>query len=397
LAYLSDKARADGACAEVSTLPDDLTLIGLVGMIDPPRAEAIEAVRECHGGGIRVTMITGDHATTAVSIAHEIGIGDGERVIMGSEIEQWDDSELAERCRDVDVFARTSPEHKLRLVRAMQASGQVVAMTGDGVNDAPALKQANVGVAMGIKGTEVSKEAAEMVLADDRFDSIAAAVREGRTVFDNIQKALLFILPTNGAQALTIAAAIFLGMLLPITPPQILWVNMVTSVTLALALAFEPREPGTMRRAPRAVGRPLLDLFGLWRLLFVSILLLGLTLGTFIWMRGEGSSIELSRTAAINALIVGQVFYLLNSRYFLRSSLTPKILTGNPWIPVSISIILLLQAAFTYLPWVQQLFGTAALPLKMWIWLGLGGLAVFFLIEVEKCILRQFKRPTESH
>lgn len=231
-----------------------------------------------------------------------------------------------------------------------------------------------------------------MVFADDRFDSIAAAVREGRTVYDNIQKALLFILPTNGAQALTIAAAIFLGMRLPITPPQILWVNMVTSVTLALALAFEPREPGTMRRPPRPVNRPLLDLFGLWRLLFVSLALLALTLGAFMWMQGEGHGVELSRTAAINALIVGQVFYLLNSRYFLRSSLTPKVFLGNPWIPGSVAVILILQSAFTYLPWMQALFGTEALPAELWGWLALGGISLFLLVEVEKALLRRFRK-----
>jgi magnesium-transporting ATPase (P-type) len=222
LAWLKD-AKIDEATFNAQGLTKELVLLGLVGIIDPPRDEAIAAVKECHLGSIRVTMITGDHAVTAASIAKMLGIGDGKSYVTGSQIEEIDDDALEAKCRRIDVFARTSPEHKLRLVRAMQASGQVVSMTGDGVNDAPALKQADVGVAMGIKGTEVSKEAAEMVLTDDNFASITAAVREGRTVYNNIEKAILFMLPTNGGQALTILAAIFLGLVLPVTPPQALF------------------------------------------------------------------------------------------------------------------------------------------------------------------------------
>lgn len=255
LAWLPDAgADAEVEVEEASFTPSglrkDLVLLGLTGIIDPPREEAMEAVKHCHEGGIRVTMITGDHAITAASIAKMLGIGDGKSYVTGRQIEEMDDDALEAKCRRIDVFARTSPEHKLRLVRAMQAGGQVVSMTGDGVNDAPSLKQADIGVAMGIKGTEVSKEAADMVLADDNFASITAAVREGRTVYNNIEKAILFMLPTNGGQALTILAAIFLGLMLPITPPQILWVNRVTSVTLALAISFEPHEPDVMFRAP---------------------------------------------------------------------------------------------------------------------------------------------------
>ena len=210
--------------------------------MDPPRKEAVEAVAECHNGGIRVTMITGDHKITAAAIAKMLGIGDGKTAVAGAEIEEMNDGALQETVRNVDVFARASPEHKLRLVKAIQANGQVVAMTGDGVNDAPALKRADIGVAMGIKGTEVTKEAAAMVLADDNFASITAAVREGRTVYNNIEKALLFMLPTNVAQALVILVAIVVGFILPITAPQILWVNMVTSVALGLVISFEPHE-----------------------------------------------------------------------------------------------------------------------------------------------------------
>src|SRR5262249_19548876 len=219
-----------------------------------------------------------------------LGIGDGKTAVTGTEIQDMDTATLQERCRDVDVFARASPEHKLRLVKAMQASKQIVAMTGDGVNDAPALKKADVGVAMGIKGTEVTKEAAEMVLTDDNFASITAAVREGRTVYNNIEKAILFMLPTNVAEGLVIIVAIFVGFLIPITAPQILWVNMVTSVALALVISFEPHELDVMRRPPREVGRPILTPFGVWRILFVGVGLLALTLAAFFWMKPEDES-----------------------------------------------------------------------------------------------------------
>ena len=261
LAWLEDPGLTAGNLGPAD-LPKNLVLLGLIGLLDPPRTEAIEAVKECHAGGIRVTMITGDHKITAAAIAKMLGIGDGRTAITGAEIEEMDTATLQERVRDVDVFARASPEHKLRLVKAIQANKQIVAMTGDGVNDAPSLKKADVGVAMGIKGTEVTKEAAEMVLADDNFASITAAVKEGRTVYNNIEKAMLFMLPTNVAQALVIMAAIFVGFTAPITAPQILWVNMVTSVALGLVISFEPHELDVMQRQPRAVDRPILDAFG---------------------------------------------------------------------------------------------------------------------------------------
>src|SRR5262249_53772377 len=297
-----------------------------------------------------------------------------------------------ERCRDVDVFARASPEHKLRLVKAMQASQQIVAMTGDGVNDAPALKKADVGVAMGIKGTEVTKEAAEMVLTDDNFASITAAVREGRTVYNNIEKAILFMLPTNVAEGLVIMVAIFVGFTIPITAPQILWVNMVTSVALALVISFEPHELDVMRRPPREVGRPILTPFGVWRILFVGVGLLALTLAAFFWMKPEDESdtaaVALARTVAVNALIMGQVFYLLNSRSLIDSSLSITAHRGNPYLPVSIGAVVVLQTLFTYAPPLQAVFGTEAVPLRVWPWLVLGGFLFFLMVEAEKLVLR---------
>ncbi|HUO00194.1 MAG TPA: HAD-IC family P-type ATPase [Bradyrhizobium sp.] len=369
-------------------LPRTLVMLGLIGLLDPPRKEAIEAVRECHGGGIRVTMITGDHKITAAAIAKMLGIGDGKTAITGSEIEDMDTATLRERVRDVDVFARASPEHKLRLVKAVQANGQIVAMTGDGVNDAPSLKKADIGVAMGIKGTEVTKEAAGMILADDNFASITAAVKEGRTVYNNIEKAMLFLLPTNVAQALVIAVAIFLGFTMPITAPQVLWVNMVTSVALGLVISFEPHEIDVMSRPPRAVGRPIVTGFGIWRIVFVGLALLAYTLAAFFRMKSLGASDALARTVAVNAITIGQVFYLLNSRYLLDSSFSLSAHLGNKYLPLGIGAVVILQLLFTYAPPFQAMFGNEAIPLWVWPWLLAGGLVFFAVVEAEKFVIR---------
>jgi magnesium-transporting ATPase (P-type) len=376
-------------------LPKNLVLIGLIGLLDPPRKEAIEAVKECHAGGIRVTMITGDHKITAAAIAKMLGIGDGRTAIAGAEIEEMDTATLQECVRDVDVFARASPEHKLRLVKAIQANKQIVAMTGDGVNDAPSLKKADIGVAMGIKGTEVTKEAAEMVLADDNFASITAAVKEGRTVFNNIEKAMLFLLPTNVAQALVILVAVVVGFTAPITAPQILWVNMVTSVALGLVISFEPHELDVMQRQPRTVDRAILDGFGIWRVIFVGLALLALTLGAFFWMKSYDASDGLARAVAVNALVIGQVFYLLNSRYKLGSSLSLKAHLGNKYLPLGIGSVVVLQLLFTYAPPLQVLFDTEPIPLRIWPKLILGGFIFFLVVEVEKIIIRTM-RPSRS-
>jgi magnesium-transporting ATPase (P-type) len=333
-------------------------------------------------------MITGDHKITAAAIAKMLGIGDGTTAVSGAEIEEMDTTTLRERVETVDVFARASPEHKLRLVKAAQANGQIVAMTGDGVNDAPALKRADIGVAMGIKGTEVTKEAAGMILADDNFASIAAAVKEGRTVYNNVEKAILFMLPTNVAQGLVIAVAIFFGFTPPITAPQILWVNMVTSVALSLVISFEPHELDVMLRPPRAVDRPIVTGFGLWRILFIGGLLLAYTLLAFFWMRSQGASDSLARTVAVNAITIGQVFYLLNSRYLLDSSVSLNAHAGNTYLPIGIGAVVVLQLLFTYAPPLQAVFGNEAIPARIWPWLLLGGLVFFLLVEAEKFVIR---------
>jgi len=376
-------------------LEGGLTLLGLVGLIDPPREEAIRAVAQCSTAGIRPKMITGDHAATARAIGMELGIGDGRTALTGPEIEALDDEALEEQALKVDVFARASPEHKLRLVQALQRRGAVVAMTGDGVNDAPALKRADVGVAMGAKGTDAAREAAEMVLTDDNFASIVHAVEEGRTIHDNLTKAILFILPTNGGQAGVIIVAILAGLTLPITPVQILWVNMVTAVTLALALAFEPAEPRVMTRPPRDPAAPLLSPFLIWRILFVSALLVVGAIAIFHWELARGVSLESARVATINTLVAGQIFYLLSARVGTESSLTWAGLRGNRLVPVVIAAISALQLLFTYAPPMEALFGTGPLDAPAWVRILGWGLVVFVAVELEKWAIRRFlsRRP----
>ena len=371
------------------------TLLGMVGISDPPREEAVAAVRDCVTAGIRVKMITGDHADTARAIAAQLGIGNG-LALTGIELDAMDDEALRQAVRDVDVFARSSPEHKLRLVTAMQANGEIVAMTGDGVNDAPALKRADIGVAMGRKGTEVAKEAAEMVLADDNFATIAHAVQEGRTIYDNIKKAIVFIMPTNGGEAGIVVIAIVFGMALPLTPVQILWVNMVTAVTLALSLSFEKAEPDVMQRAPRVASEPILSGFMIWRISFVSVLLALGVVALFLWELARGTSLEMARTVAVNALVIGEIVYLFNCRYLLAPVRTWQDFTGNPYVLLSIGVLVVIQLAFTYVPFMQALFGVVALDAAAWGLIAGFGVLLFVAVELEKLAIRMLFRRNES-
>ena len=372
---------------DLERLSGRLVLVGLVGLIDPPRPEAVAAVARCQAAGIDVKMITGDHAITARAIAARLGIGSNGRVLCGAEIETLDDAALCRAVADTDVFARASPEHKLRLVRALQASGAVVAMTGDGVNDAPALKQADVGVAMGQKGTEAAKEAAEIVLADDNFATIAAAVEEGRTVYDNLRKAILYVLPTSSGQAAMVLLAVLFGLTLPITPVQILWVNMVTAVTLSLAFAFEKPEADVMQRPPRRPDAALVDAFMLWRIVFVTLLMVLAAFGIFLWEEALGRDIATARSAAINALVVAEMFYLFNCRSLLGPILNRAGLFGNRLALWAVGLLILVQIAFTYLPAMQHLFHTAPLDAGAWLRIVLAGLAILLCVEAEKYLL----------
>jgi magnesium-transporting ATPase (P-type) len=372
-----------------SDVEHDLIMLGMFGLIDPPREEAIEAVQACERAGIRVKMITGDHGTTALAIARQLKLVNANDVHTGQEIESMSEDELRQRVQDVDVYARVNPEHKLRLVRLLQEQGLIVAMTGDGVNDAPALKRADVGTAMGQNGTEAAKEAAEMVLADDNFASIAHAVEEGRTVYDNLKKAILFILPTNGGEALIILAAILFGFhQLPLTPVQILWVNMVTAVTLALSLAFEPPEQNVMQRPPRDAHEPILTSYLVWRVAFVSVILMSGTFGLFLWEMEQGASIEHARTVAVNTLVVFEIFYLFNSRYITASIFSRAGLTGNRYVLIAIGVLIMLQLGFTYLAPMQSLFGTTAIGFNVWLYILFVSSSVLFLVELEKYVVR---------
>lgn len=370
-----------------------LTLLGLVGIIDPPRSEAVTAVEQCKRAGIRVKMITGDHVATAKAVGEAMGIGDGVTAMTGEQLEATTIEQLSDLVDDIDVFARVSPEHKLRLVQALQARGEIVAMTGDGVNDAPALKRADVGVAMGIKGTEVAKESAEMVLADDNFASITHAVEEGRTVYDNIKKAILFILPTNAAEAGTIVAAVLAGKVLPITPLQILWVNMITAVTLALSLAFEPAEPGVMKRPPRLPEEPILTGFVIWRIVFVGALLVAGVFGLFVMERANGGSIESGRTVAVNMLVMFEIAYLLNARYLTGSALNFEGIFGSGYALGAIAMVVVAQLLFTYAGPMQALFQTEPLPLASWLPILGTATALFFVVEAEKWMWRRRVQP----
>lgn len=390
LALASKTAPTEQRNLSFDDVEDGLTLLALVGIIDPPREEAIAAVAECQRAGIRVKMITGDHAETARAIGAQLGIGVGLPAMTGAELELLDDRRLREVLPGVEVFARASPEHKLRLVQAMQDSGEVVAMTGDGVNDAPALKRADVGVAMGNKGTEAAKEAAEVVLADDNFATIAGAVREGRAIYDNLKKFILFSLPTNGGQSLIVIFAILFQVVLPLTPAQVLWINMVTSSTLGLALAFEPSERGLMQRAPRAPNEPLLSGFFVWRVVMVSLLIAGAGIGLFLWELKLGNSLESARTIAVNAVVMCEIFYLFNSRSIFGSVLNRDALLGNRAVLVTIAICLVLQLLFTYAPPLQGVFGSVGLSPEEWLRVLLAGLALFAVAELEKWVVRRF-------
>ncbi len=385
---LARKAHAGDTLSE-DNIAAGLTFVGMVGMADPPRARSIAAVRACHGAGIRVKMITGDHGHTALAIARQLGICDEcGRVLSGRELTSLDEAGLRQAVREVDVFARVEPEQKLRLVRALQADGEVVAMTGDGVNDAPALKQADIGIAMGLSGTEVAKEAADMVLTDDNFATIEAAIEEGRSVYDNLVKFITWTLPTNFGEGLVILAAVLLGVALPITPLQILWINMTTAVLLGLPLAFETRETGIMRRPPRPPATPVLDRTLVQRIVLVGILMLAGAFGLFEWAVRQGRDLAEARTIAVNVFVMMEIFYLFNCR-----SLTQPFWRlgwfSNPWVWAGAGSTLALQLAFTYLPALQRLFGTAAIAAADWIPIVLCGTVVMAVIGIEKRLRRR--------
>ena len=366
-----------------------LVFLGIVGFIDPPREEAVAAIAECRSAGIDVKMITGDHAQTAAAIARQLGLGDSPRVLTGHDVDRLSDAALEEALERTEVFARTSPEHKLRIVKALQAKGAIVAMTGDGVNDAPSLKQADVGIAMGRKGTEAAKEASQMVLLDDNFASIVAAVHEGRTVYDNIQKVTTWTLPTNGGEALTVILAIAAGFMLPMTPVQILWINMILTVTLGLVLAFEPPEPNVMRRPPRPASAGLLSPFLVWRVVFVSLIFVVGALSVFFYALDRGLGVETARTMVVNTIVVLEIFYLFNVRYLHMTSFTWQGALGTPPVLIAVAVVVVAQFAFTYLPAMQALFATRPVSFLDGLLIVAVGVVAMAILEAEKHLMRR--------
>ena len=390
LAFARKKLPAETMTINHEDVATGLTFLGLQGMIDPPRAEAVAAVKICRTAGIKVKMITGDHPGTAAAIAGQIGIyagaidktGEG-AVLTGHELEKLSDNELMNVAEETSVFARATPEHKIRLVRALQARGHVVAMTGDGVNDAPALKQANIGVAMGITGTDVSREAADMVLTDDNFSSIEAAVEEGRGVFDNLTKFIVWTLPTNLGEGLVILTAVFLGVTLPILPVQILWINMTTAGFLGLMLAFEPKEPGIMQRQPRNPNTPILTRELIARIFLVGTLLLIGAFGLFKWELATGASIDKARTVAVNVFVIMELFYLFNCRSLTKSVFQLGFFS-NMWVFGGVAVMLLVQIVYTYLPVMNRLFQSVPIDLGAWVRIVAAGIVAFAIVEFEK-------------
>lgn len=380
-----------------SDLAGRLVLTGFQAMLDPPRPAARSAVEACRSAGIHVKMITGDHVSTATAIAQQVGIirdnfrtGD---ILTGLDLEALEADAYPDAVSRATVFARVTPEQKLRLVRALQARHHVVAMTGDGVNDAPALQQADIGIAMGVGGTEVAKEAAAMVLTDDDFATIEAAVEEGRGVFDNLTKFIVWTLPTNMGEGLVILVAILAGGLLPILPTQILWINMTTAVALGLMLAFEPKEPAIMTRPPRDPRQPLLtgDLVG--RTVLVSALLVAGAWWLFGWEISSGALPAEARTATVNLFVTVQVFYLVSCRSLTQSAWRIGLLS-NRWLTAGIAVQLLLQLALTYLPFMNTAFETA--PIGGQAWLRILGIALltWTLVGVDKHLRASHHRTT---
>ena len=372
-----------------SDLETGVELLGLIGFIDPPRDEAVLAIAECRSAGIDVKMITGDHVATALAIAKQLNLADDPKAMTGADLDLLTDEQWRAMVPQIAVFARTSPEHKLRIVQALQAGGAIVAMTGDGVNDSPSLKQANVGTAMGLKGTEAAREASEMVLLDDNFASIVAAVHEGRTVYDNIRKVISWTLPTNGGESVAVILAILVGFALPMTATQILWVNLVTAISLGLVLAFEPSEPGVMRRKPRKADAPLLSPFLLWRVIIVSILFAGAALGVFFQALANERTIEVARTMVVNMLVVAEIFYLFNVRFLHRGSLTWRGVRGTPAVWAALAVVVVAQLAFTYLPVMNTLFDSRPLNVRDGSLIIAIGIGLMVLLEGEKLMMRR--------
>ncbi|GEK92093.1 HAD-IC family P-type ATPase [Alkalibacterium kapii] len=366
-------------------LENGVKFLGIVGIIDPPRDEVIDSIKTMREAGVEVKMITGDHPSTAKAIAEQLGLADNVKAITGLELEEMSDDELTDRINDYEVFARTTPDNKLRIVKAYQRSGKVVAMVGDGVNDAPALKTSDIGVAMGQKGTDVSKDSASMVLANDDFSTMKTAIHEGRRIYDNIKKSILYLLPTSFAEGLIIAITLLLQNDLPLRATQMLWINMVSAITIQFAFIFEPAEEGIMNRPPRDTGESFINKRQAFEIGYVSILMAGLSLVAFEWLtESYGVDQATASTTVVNIMVMSKIFYLFNIR--TRKPAFSKEFFTNKMAFVIIGIMLILQIILTYVPFMQRYFYTEGLSVVEW-FIAIGvGILVLIVAETDKLI-----------
>jgi Ca2+-transporting ATPase len=397
LAFAKKKIVNENHKIEISDVDNGLIFLGFQAMLDPPRPEVIEAIKECQNAGIRVKMITGDNLKTAISIGRQIGLNPSSQenqhnvtAITGKELEQYSENDLVAIVDKTDVFARVLPERKFSIVKALQSKGNIVAMTGDGVNDAPALKQADVGIAMGITGTDVAKEASDVILTDDNFASIKAAVEEGRRILDTLIKFITWTLPTSFGEGLVILTSIFLGLLMPILPVQILWINMATVLALGTMLIFEPKESDVMKRPPRQPNSPILTRDLVIQIIIVSTCILVSAYGLFEWALKDGASLEEARTIAVNTIVMIEIFYLFNCRSLTKSVLRMEFFS-NKLIFLGVGAMILLQIVFTYIPVMNEIFQSKPIELDSWLKIIGVSLVTFLIIEIKKFVSNRVK------
>jgi Ca2+-transporting ATPase len=397
LAFAKKKIVNENHKIEISDVDNGLIFLGFQAMLDPPRPEVIEAIKECQNAGIRVKMITGDSLKTAISIGRQIGLNQSSQenrrnlmAITGKELEQYSENDLVAIVDKTDVFARVLPERKFSIVKALQSKGNIVAMTGDGVNDAPALKQADVGIAMGITGTDVAKEASDVILTDDNFASIKAAVEEGRRILDTLIKFITWTLPTSFGEGLVILTSIFLGLLMPILPVQILWINMATVLALGTMLIFEPKESDVMKRPPRQPNSPILTRDLVIQIIIVSTCILVSAYGLFEWALKDGASLEEARTIAVNTIVMIEIFYLFNCRSLTKSVFRMEFFS-NKLIFLGVGAMILLQIVFTYIPVMNEIFQSKPIELDSWLKIIGVSLVTFLIIEIKKFVSNRVK------
>jgi len=390
IAVAYEKAPKDSNEVNHEMILDGLNFLGLVAIIDPPREEVIESLKTMRSAGVEVKMITGDNAITAKTIGEKLGLADEIHAITGPEWDELSAKEKIVAANDNQVFARTTPSNKLEIIKALQENNKVTAMTGDGVNDAPALKRADIGVAMGIKGTDVAKDSADMILTDDNFATMSSAIKEGRRIFDNIKKSILYLLPISFSEGLIVAYAILTKQEIPLQPSQLLWINMVSAITIQFALIFEPAEEGIMNRPPRKTGSKLMNRHDIFQMTYVAILIAAVSLIIDIYLNNLGVGEVISSTTMVNTLIIGKIFYLFNIR-------TPKLalskeLFSNSKVFVFVGLMMILQFILTYVPFMQNIFYTGSIGLHEWGLAVMAGAVVLVVTEIDKLIRLKLNR-----